>query len=246
MPMGGVYAGRTLLCVNLDHVAQLREMRGGDEFDPAVYAAICDKRGCNGVSAHLRRDRHYIQDRDVFAIKDTIEGKFDLEIGLFDDMIDFARKVKPDLVTIVPELKQEMTAGGGLDIGANILKIGDTVKLFHDEGMRISFFIEPDIEMVEYSKECAADLVEICTAKYCNAGENAGIDKQIRRICKAAEHAAKIRLKVTAGWGLNYTNVEPLLDAAGLKEVNIGRSIISRSAAVGVPLAVEEMLEILE
>lgn len=239
MPLGGVYAARTLLCVNLDHVAELREVRGGTEFDPAVYAGICDKNGCSGVSAHLYKDRRHIRDRDVFAIHEAIRGKFNLVIGLSDEVIDLAAKVKPDLVTIVPEQTEEMTPRGGLDIRANILKIGDTVKLFHEEGIQVSLLIDPAIEMVESSKECAADLVEIRTAGYCDAGENAEIDREMTRICEAAYYAAKVRLHVTAGQGLSYTNIEPLLDAAGLKEVHIGRSIIARSAVVGLARAVD-------
>lgn len=246
MPLGGVYAARTLLCVNLDHVAELREVRGGREFDPAVYAGICDKNGCSSISAHLCRDRRHIRDSDVFAIKEAIRGKFNLVIGLSDEVIDLAGKVKPDLVTIIPEQMEEMTARGGLDIRGNILKIADTVKLFHEAGIQVSLFIDPAIKMVESSKECAADLVEICTARYCNAGESAEIDREITRICEAADYAAKIRLHVTVGQGLGYTNVEPLLDAAGLKDVHIGRSIITRSAVVGLPRAVDEMLAILE
>jgi pyridoxine 5-phosphate synthase len=244
--MGGVYGARTLLCVNLDHVAELREAFPEGGFDPAVYAGICDRAGCGSVSAHLRRDRRYVRESDVSAIKEAVGGRFNLEIGLSDEVVDIARKVKPDLVTIVPEAAAEMTGGGGFDVRACPPGIRDVVRLLHDDGIEVSFFIEPDIKMVQYSKECAADRVEICTAGYCNARENAGIDREIRRICEAADHAAKIRLYVTAGRGLRYLNIEPLLDAAGLLEVHIGRSIISRSVDVGLHQALDEMLEILE
>lgn len=246
MPMGGVYGARTLLCVNLNHVAELREVRGGDKFDPAVYAAMCDKIGCNSVAAHLRKDRHDIQDGDIFAIKEAIRGKFNLEIGLSDEVIDFARKVKPDLVTIVPELAEEMTAGGGFDIRANILKVRDTVKLFHDEGVPVSLLVEPDTATIQNLKECEVDLIEIHTGSYCNSTDKARIDEELHRIYRAADHAAELGIQITAGHGLSYTNVEAVLNAKRLTELNIGRSIILRSLVVGLPQAVTEMLEILE
>lgn len=246
MPMGGVYGARTLLCVNLDHVAELREARPSDGFDPAAYAAICDRAGCAGVSAHLRRDRRYVRDSDVSAIRESISGRFNLEIGLSDEMVDLAGRMKPDLVTIVPEAAGEIAGEGGLDVKACLPGIRDVVRSLHDNGIQVSFFIEPDIEMVAYSKECAADRVEICTAGYCNAREGAGIDREIRRICEATENAAKSRLYVTAGQGLGYMNIELLLNAAGLVEVHIGRSIISRSVETGLRQALDEMLEILE
>ncbi len=246
MPMGGVYGARTSLCLDLDHVAELREAHRGDRFDPAAYAAICDKGGCSSVSVHLRRDRRYIQDRDVCAIMEAIGGRFNLGISLAEELIDLAGKTRPGLITVAPELTGEMTAGGGLDLRVHLARVGDVVRLFHDEGITVSLVIEPSSEAVDYAKECAADRVEICTAVYCNAGGDSEIGREIRRICDAAGHAAKIGLQVTAGGGLSYTNIEPLLDAAGLKEVNIGRSIISRSLEVGFRQALDEMLEILE
>ncbi len=246
MPMGGIYGARTLLCVNLDHVAELREARPSDGFDPAVYAETCDKKGCKGVSAHLSRDRSYIREEDVHAIKDAIHGEFNLEIGLSVEMIGLARKVRPDIVTIVPELAEEMTPGGGFDVKTHLSGIRDTVRLFHDDGMQVSLLIDPDMEMIEYSRECAADRVEICTAGYCDARERDEIDTEIKRVCATVNHAAGMRLHVTAGRKLDYTNIEPLLDAAGLTEVHIGRSIISRCVEVGLPRALDEMLEILE
>jgi pyridoxine 5-phosphate synthase len=244
--MGGVYGARTLLCVNLNHVADLREVRPSDGFDPAAYAAICDRAGCAGVSAHLRRDRRYVRDSDVSAIREAVGGRFNLEIGLSEEMVDLAKRVKPDVVTILPEVAGEITGGSGLDVKACLPGIRDVVRSLHDDGIQVSFFIEPDIEMVAYSKECAADRVEICTAGYCNAREDAGIDREIRRICEAAADAAKNRLYVTAGRGLGYMNIELLLDTAGLVEVHIGRSIISRSVEVGLRQALDEMMEILE
>lgn len=246
MPMGGIYGARTLLCVKLDHVAELRQARSSDGFDPAVYAATCDRKGCKGVSAHLGRDRRYMSVEDVHGIKDAIRGEFNLEIGLSDEMIGLAREVRPHIVTIVPEMKEETTPGGGFDVKTHLSGIRDAVRLLHDDGIQVSILIDPDIEALEYSKECAADRVEICMAGYCDARRKDEIDKEIRKVCAAVNHAAGMRLRVTAGRKLDYTNIEPLLDAAGLTEVHIGRAIISRSVEVGLSRALDDMLEILE
>ena len=248
MPGGGVYyRGRfCLLCVNIDHIATLREAQGGNEPDPAECAVLCEKAGCDGITVHLREDRRHIQDRDVFALKHVIRGKFNLEMALSDEIINIAQKVKPNQITIVPEKREEITAEGGLDVRKNMLKIKDTVKLFHDQNILVSLFIEPDIETIELSRECGADFIEINTGTYCNAVLKTGIDKEIDRIYSAANHAVKVGIKVSAGHGLDYKNITPVLYARALEEVNIGHSIISRSAFVGLSRAVKEMLEILD
>jgi len=248
MPGGGVYyRGRfCLLSVNIDHIATLREAQGGNEPDPAECAVLCEKAGGDGITVHLREDRRHIQDRDVFALKHVIRGKFNLEMALSDEIISIAEKVKPNQITIVPEKREEITAEGGLDVRKNVLKIKDTVKLFHDQNILVSLFIEPDIETIELSRECGADFIEIDTGTYCNAVLKTGIDKEIDRIYSAANHAVKVGIKVSAGHGLDYKNITPVLYARALEEVNIGHSIISRSAFVGLSGAVKEMLEILD
>jgi pyridoxine 5-phosphate synthase len=246
MPGGGVPMSRILLGVNIDHIATLREARGGNEPDPVEGALICEKCGCNGITVHLREDRRHIQDKDVFAIKDVIRGKLNLEMALSDEIINIAKKLKPDQATIVPEKREEITTEGGLDVRKNMLKIKATVKLFHDQDIQVSLFVEPDIEIVELSKECGADFIEIHTGSYCNAVHNEEIGKEINRIYNAADHAAKVGIKVNAGHGLNYKNIMPVLKTRGLVELNIGHSIISRSVFVGLSKAVEEMLDLLK
>jgi pyridoxine 5-phosphate synthase len=246
MPGGGVPMSRILLGVNIDHIATLREARGGNEPDPVEGALICEKCGCNGITVHLREDRRHIQDKDVFAIKDVIRGKLNLEMALSDEIINIAKKLNPDQATIVPEKREEITTEGGLDVKKNMLKIKDTVKLFHDQAIQVSLFVEPDIEIVELSKESGADFIEIHTGSYCNAVHKAEIDKEIKRIYNAADHAAKVGIKVNAGHGLNYKNIMPVLKTRGLVELNIGHSIISRSIFVGLSKAVEEMLDLLK
>ncbi len=247
MPGGGIPTSRMcLLCININHIAALRELRGGDEPDPIESAVICEKSGCDGISAHLRQDRRHIQDRDVFAIKDVIRGKFTLEMGLSDEIIGITEKVKPSQVTIVPEKREEITLEGGLDVRQNEIKIRNTVKLFHDQSILVSLFVGPDLETIELSKECGADFIEIHTGRYCDTARKGGMDKEIDRIYGAANHAVKVGIRVSAGHGLNYTNITPVLKARALEEVNIGHSIVSRSLSVGLSKAVKEMLEIVD
>ncbi len=245
MPGGGVYyrGHFFLLFINIDHIAILRDARGGNEPGPVETAVICEQSGCDGISVQLCKDRRYIQDRDVFSIKDAIHGKLNLEMTLSDEIINIGKKIRPHQITIVPE---EITAEGGLDIRTNMLKIKDVVKLFHDQTILVSLFVKPETEAIELSKESGADFVEINTGRYCNAVDKTEIDKEIYRIYCAATHAVKLGIKVSAGHGLNYRNITPVLYTRALEEVNIGHSIISRSVSVGLSKAVEEMLEILD
>jgi pyridoxine 5-phosphate synthase len=248
MAFGGVQVPRTLLCVNVSHVAALRAGRGGSEPDPVEAATICAKTGCNSIAVRLREDRRHIQDRDIIGIRKAIpiNGKIYIETALSREMVDIAKKARPDRVTIVPEKKEEMTAKGGLDVRKNMLAIRNAIESLHDHGISVSVFIEPDIETVELSRECGADYIEIHTGADADAVDKPEIDRQIELIYKASEHAARIRIKTNAGYGLNYKNVVPLLHAKELLELNIGHAIISRSDSVGLSRAVEEMMEILD
>ena len=247
MPGGGVYYNERfhLLYVKIDYIAALRQALGGNEPDPAACAIICEKSGCDGITVHLRRDRRHIQDRDVFAVRDAIRGRLNLEMALSDEIIRVAKKVKPNQVTIAPEKRGKIAAQGGLDVRLNMADLKDTVKLFHDENILVSLSVDPDKESIELSKQCGADFVEIHTGKYGNAINQTEIDREIEKIYRAANHAVKVGIKVSAGHGLNYSNILPVLKARALEEVNIGYSIISRSVFVGLSKAVEEMLEIL-
>ncbi len=234
-----------VLCVNIDHIATLREARGISYPDPVEGAILCEKSGCDGITVHLREDRRHIHDKDVFSLKEIVKGKFNLEMALSDEIIRIAKKVKPDQVTIVPEKREEVTTEGGLDVGKNIKKITSTVQIFHDLDILVSLFIEPDREAVDISKESGADFIEIHTGTYCNAVQKAEMDKEIDRIYNAANHALKAGIRVNAGHGLNYANIQPVLTTPGLEELNIGHSIISRSVFIGLGSAVREMLEIM-
>jgi len=233
------------LCINVNHIAELREAGGEAENDPVQVAVLCEKAGCDGIKVHLREDGRYIQEKDVFALKDVIRGKFNLEIGLSGEIINIAKKVKPAQITIVPEKTEEITKGGGFDVRQYALKIKDTVKLFHGQNIAVSLLVEPDIETIELSKDCGVDFVELHAGKYRSATDKAEIDREIKRICDSSFRAMKAGIKVSAGHGLNYKNIIPVLFARGLEEVHIGRSIFSRSVAVGLPQAVDEMLDML-
>ncbi len=248
MPGGGVYyMGRfCLLYVSIDCIAILRELKGEDEPDPVECAAICEKSGCDGITVHLHEGRRYIQDTDVFAIKERIRGKLNLEIPLSHEIIGFAIKANPDKIIIVPKKGGEYAAMTGLDLKTALPKIKDTVQIFHDQNIQASLCIEPDIEAVELSKESGADFIEIHTGTYGRAVHKDDIDREIARIYTVANHAVKVGLKVSAGHGLTYENIMPVLKARALEEVNIGHSIMSRAVFVGLSQAVEEMLDILE
>ncbi len=234
------------LCVNVDHIATLRQARGGSEPDPIKGAIICEENGAAGITVHLREDRRHIQDYDVFALRKVVKGKFNLEMALSDEIIDIALRVKPDQITLVPEKRQEITTEGGLDVKANFKRICEIVSLFHKENILVSLFIEPEEEAVKLSKESGADFIELHTGTYCNATEKQIIEIEKNRLFCAAEIATNIGIRVNAGHGLNYVNTPAIIKMPGLEELNIGHSIISRSIFSGLANAVSEMVRIIK
>lgn len=243
------------LCVNIDHIATLRQARGSAYPDPLEGVRLCEESGAHGITVHLREDRRHIQERDVIGLKDIVNGKFNLEMALSDEIIAIAKKVKPDQITLVPEKRQEITTEGGLDVAAHFDRIRAVVKEFHDIGVIISLFIEPDRDLVNRSKETGADYIEIHTGTYCTAADNfggdlnrespPGVKRELDRIYRAAEHASEIGIGINAGHGLNVYNLKPVLAARGLEELNIGHSIIARAVFIGLPAAVKELLAII-
>jgi pyridoxine 5-phosphate synthase len=231
--------------VNITCIAALGQAQKTTGPDLVESAAICKKAGCSGITVSLRQDGCCIQLTDALAIRNAIREGFNLEIRLSDEMIGIAEKVKPDLITLA-SAKDEVTTEGGLDLRRDMLRIKDTIKLFHDQNIPVSLSINFDLEMVELSKACEADQVEIHTGAYGSAIDRSAVDEELKRIYGAADHAAKLGLKISAGHGLSYANIENLLDARGLVEVVVGRSIVERSATVGLARAVGEMLDVLE
>ncbi len=235
----------TVLCVNIDHIATLRQARGGIEPDPIAGAVICEDNGAAGITVHLREDRRHIQDLDVTGLRDVVRGKFNLEMALSDDIIAVARTVVPNQITLVPEKREELTTEGGLDVGANMKRISEVVRIFHDLGVVVSLFVEPDKRVVALSAETGADFVELHTGTYCNAKTGPDLQKELERIYDAAQYALSVGVRVNAGHGLNYRNLPQILSTPGLEELNIGHSIISRAVFTGLAGAVKEMADLI-
>ena len=235
----------TRLGVNIDHVATLRQARRGTEPEPIAAAIIAEMAGADGIVVHLREDRRHIQDRDLRILREVIQTKLDLEMAATDEMAKIALDIKPDMVTIVPERREELTTEGGLDVASSREKLKDIIGLLHEGGIIVSLFIDPDIDQIKASHKVNADYIEIHTERYANAKRIKDEDKEIDSITQAAKLAYKLGLGVNAGHGLNYRNVKRLAQIQEIVEFNIGHSIISRGILVGLDRAVREMRELI-
>lgn len=233
------------LAVNIDHIATVRNARGFVEPDPIQAALIAEKAGASGIVCHLREDRRHIQDKDVFALKDAITTKLDLEMAASEEIIDIALRVKPYLVTIVPEKREELTTEGGLDIYHNKDRFRDLTKRFQDKGIKVSYFIEASEEQIYTAAEIQADIIELHTGHYAES-PNAIIRQQsLDMLSTGGKIAHSLGLEVTAGHGLNYHNILPIKEIPGLIEVSIGHALISKALFVGMESAVKDMLKLL-
>jgi len=238
------------LGVNVDHIATLRQARREAFPDPVEAAVEALKGGADGIVCHLREDRRHIQDHDVFRLR-KLKTRLDLEMALTEEMVKFALKVKPDMVTIVPERRQEITTEGGLDVKSKIKsqksKIKEFINKLKSVGIIVSLFIDPEIEQVEASAEAGADFIELHTGRYARAsyvkGKTKAIREELKKIIKTAEYAQSLGLRVNAGHGLDYHNVKEIVKIPQVEELNIGFSIVARAVFVGMKRAVEEMKE---
>ena len=232
------------LHVNVDHVATIRQQRGTKYPDPVTAAAICELSGANGITVHLREDRRHIQDRDVRILRETVKTILNLEMAATEEMVKIASEIKPDLVTLVPEKREEKTTEGGLALNdkATFEKVKNAVEVLNKNGIPSSLFIDPEVEIVEKSKEIKAAMIELHTGDYCLAQNEESRLAELERLERAADKAVELNLKVAAGHGLDYVNVEGILGLNGLEELNIGHSIISRAVLVGLEQAVNDML----
>jgi pyridoxine 5-phosphate synthase len=231
------------LGVNVDHVATLRQARGGSEPDPVSAAAIAELAGADGITVHLREDRRHIQDRDVMILRRTVQTHLNLEMAATDEMIAIAMKVVPDFVTLVPEKRQELTTEGGLDVVNQGQRLAARIELLHQAGIKVSLFVDPDLEQLKSCARVKADLIEIHTGAYCEAIGTAK-SAELTKLEEAIKAGRKLGLGVNAGHGLNYHNIRPVLALGGVEEYNIGHSIISRAVLVGLDRAVREMAEL--
>jgi pyridoxine 5-phosphate synthase len=229
-----------ILGVNIDHVATLRQARLGTEPDPLMAAPLALLGGADGITVHLREDRRHIIDRDLFLLREIVTTELNLEMAATPEMIGIALKVKPDMVTLVPEKRQELTTEGGLDVIRRKKKITDAVGELHSAGIPVSLFINPSLKDIDASSATGADMVEIHTGLYSDAPVG-NKEMELNKIYRAAEATLKAGLLLNAGHGLNYHNVRPVAEMDGLRGLYIGHSIISRAVLVGLERAVREM-----
>lgn len=240
------------LGVNIDHIATIRQARYREdpenqnaEPDPVAAALVAEKAGARGITAHLRDDRRHIQDRDILRLRESITTKLNLEMGVTEEILRIALEILPDDVCLVPENRREVTTEGGLDCCRQHKVLRSAVARLRGNGIRVSLFIDPDEEQVESAADLGADFVELHTGAYANAA-GPGVKRELQRLEAAAQSAIQRGLRVNAGHGLNYRNTPPVLGLAGLEELNIGHSIVSRSVIVGLGEAVREMCALIE
>ncbi len=233
------------LCINIDHIATLRQVRMEREPDPIVAAGICELAGVDGIVCHLREDRRHIIDRDVKILKDTVKTKLDLEMAATDEMVKIACEIMPYMVTLVPENRHELTTEGGLDLVATEFKVTPAIEKLRDAGIKTSVFIEPNTDSVDQALEMGADMIEIHTGKYGLLTEPLDIIAELEKIRQTAMLAKVLGIGVNAGHGLNYLNITAIANIQEIDEVSIGHSIISRAVFSGLESAVREMLTII-
>ncbi|MDE2945069.1 MAG: pyridoxine 5'-phosphate synthase [Gemmatimonadota bacterium] len=232
------------LCVNIDHVATVRQARGTDEPDPVRAAVLAELGGANGITVHLREDRRHIQDRDVELLLQTVRTFVNLELAAEEEVLALAERWRPAQATLVPEKREELTTEGGLDLSVDPARIAAAVARLQDAGIRTSLFIDPDPASVDASAEAGAAAIELHTGEYANAPDQAGADRELERLEDAAARAEAAGLGVHAGHGLTYENVQPVAAIPECEELNIGHSIVSRSVLVGIERAVLEMSDL--
>lgn len=231
--------------LNVDHVATLRNARGETQPDPVTAALIAEQAGVDGIVFHLREDRRHINERDVRLLRELVTTKLDFEMAAVPEIIKIACDVGPELATLVPEKRQELTTEGGLNVIDNINLIRETIKELNDADIAVSIFTEPDIPQIDASAEVGADFIEIHTGVFANALTEEEQFDELERIRGAAKHAKKLGLGVNAGHGLNYQNIKIFRELGDVDEVSIGHSIIARAVLVGIEEAVKEMIRLI-
>ena len=240
------------LGINIDHIATIRQARYREdpenqnaEPDPVAAALVAEKAGARGITAHLRDDRRHIQDRDILRLRESVTTKLNLEMGVTEEILRIALEILPDDVCLVPENRREVTTEGGLDCIGREDVLRPAIARLRGRGIRVSLFIDPDEGQVQAAADLGAEFVELHTGAYANATSRA-VDRELQRLESAARLSVEHGLKVNAGHGLNYLNVQPVLLLTGLEELNIGHSIVSRAVTVGLAQAVKEMCDLIE
>jgi pyridoxine 5-phosphate synthase len=235
----------TRLSVNIDHIATIRQARRGTEPDPVAAAVLAGLAGAAGIIAHLREDRRHVQDRDLRLLRQAVQTKLNLEMAATDEMQQIALELRPDIVTLVPEKREELTTEGGLEVFARIEALKPYIAKIQDSGIPVSLFIDPDEQQISSAKKSGAVWVEVHTGAYANARTDAERAAELGKIAEAAKLAAGLGLRVGAGHGLNYVNVRPIASLPEIEELNIGHSIVSRASLVGMDRAVRDMIELI-
>ncbi|MFP4522118.1 MAG: pyridoxine 5'-phosphate synthase [Fibrobacterota bacterium] len=233
-----------LLSVNIDHTATLRQVRLARYPDLREVVKEVEKAGAGGITAHLREDRRHIQDNDLFLIKDTARTRLNMEMAATDEMVAIALKVKPYMVTIVPEKRQELTTEGGLDVVAGLERIKRAAGELMNAGIQVSLFIDPSEEQVNETLKTGAAYIELHTGRYCGAPDDNEQEREFQILKNTTSYAAGKGLRINAGHGLDYENTLRIAELPEIEELNIGHSIIARAVICGIGSAVSQMLEI--
>ena len=229
------------LCVNIDHVATVREARGTDEPDPVRAAVLAELGGADGITVHLREDRRHIQDRDVELLFATVRTFVNLELAAAEGVLELAEAWRPAQATLVPEKREEVTTEGGLDLSGDTDHVAEAIRRLQAVGTRVSLFIDPNPDAIDTAAELGAEAVELHTGEYANASDRDDADRELERLEAAAARGLDAGLHIHAGHGLTYENVQPVAAIDACEELNIGHSIVSRSVLVGLERAVAEM-----
>lgn len=233
------------LGVNIDHIASIRELRKGVEPDPLFFAFIAESAGADSIVCHLRADRRHIKDADLYKLKNSIHIPLNVELGLEEEVVDVVIDTKPARITLVPEYRKEITTEHGLNKSSDIGKIENIVKKAKDNGIEVSLFIDPEIEIINIARDMKINIVEIHTGFYVNAKDSSEQTKELKKILEVCKYAHSSKFFVAAGHGLDYKNIFPLLAIEEIQEFNIGYSIISKAVFCGFYEAVKEMKRII-
>jgi len=230
--------------VNVDHVATVRQARRIDEPDPLTAAALAELAGADGIIVHLREDRRHIQDRDLILLRRTVKTRLNLEMAATKEMLNIAREVKPDLVTLVPEKREELTTEGGLEVAGHLEFIRDYISQLKDADLEVSLFVDPVARQIEAAKDAGAGWVELHTGAYAEAKSEDEAQALFEELLLSARHARILGLRVKCGHGLNYQNIKRFRGHGEFEEFSIGHAIIARAVLVGIDRAVREMVDL--
>jgi pyridoxine 5-phosphate synthase len=234
------------LGVNVDHVATLRQARGGDEPDPVIAAGICEQAGCDSIVCHLRQDRRHINDNDLKKLRGLVKTKLNLEMSCAEEIVEIALKIKPCQATLVPERREEITTEGGLDALSKQQSVAQVVKRLQSGGIEVSLFIDPERAQIKAAKDSGVECIELHTGRYANASSPSELESELQNLKESAAFARSLKIKVFAGHGLNYENVKQVVRIKEIEELNIGHSIISRAVFSGLENAVKEMIRLIK